>query len=578
MVKKTAVLLIFTLTFNFLFPLISAADELEEVTSKLETIKKEQQKLSSDIDKISKDIGGTQFQINDFAAKLDGTKKEIGKVESALQDRKGKLDKQEEIRNARIRTYYKDTQIVPLSFLFGENGLSTNAEQLAYQQAAMSETKYIIGNLNQEISVFEQNKKDLEEIKKSQEGNLSKLNNLRAQLARQRNQTQSQLGSVETEIKALSARQQQLLAEKIGSFTTSVGDVPLSDDDQHLINPGFSPAFAAFSFGAPHRVGMSQYGAYGRALAGQNFETILKAYYADVAVQPFSLPATVSVAGHGTISLEDQYLKGISEMPRSWHIEALKAQAVAARTFVAKWIKDNGGAPICTTEACQVYDGGRVNGTSANDQRWYQAIAETRGTVITQGGQPITAWYASTAGGILRSSADVWGGATGWAKGMVDTETGSIGSWPTGAYEGAKYGKSPWFYKAWYKARGSAGSTRPHAWLRSEEMADILNCVLLYSADRGTKSHLSQTDKPNGDTWSGATVRDQLSSRGITPISSVTSVGAVNYNPVGYTGSISFNTNLGNKSFNGGDFKEIFSIRAPGEIYLASSLYNVENK
>src|SRR3990167_7340460 len=267
MVRRTALLLILSLSLNFLFPLLSRADELEEVTNKLEAIKKEQTKLSSDIDTLSKDLGATQGQINDFTSRVNSTKGEITKMEEALKDRSQKLSQQEEVRNLRIRNYYKKTQVNPLLSLFGDKGLSANAEEVFYETAALSETKNIIESLNREISGFRQNKDDLEAIKKTQEANLAKLNSLKAQIASKKNQVQGQLQAVENEIKSLSARQQQLLAEKVGSFVTSVGEVPPSDDDQHVVNPGFSPAFAAFSFGAPHRVGMSQYGAYGRALA-----------------------------------------------------------------------------------------------------------------------------------------------------------------------------------------------------------------------------------------------------------------------------------------------------------------------
>jgi len=54
----------------------------------------------------------------------------------------------------------------------------------------------------------------------------------------------------------LTARQQAILTEKSGTFQTSVGDVPLSADPASRpdYNPGFSPAFAAFSFGAPPQI------------------------------------------------------------------------------------------------------------------------------------------------------------------------------------------------------------------------------------------------------------------------------------------------------------------------------------
>lgn len=577
MVKKTAALLLLVLSFSFFSPLLSKADELQDVTDQLKAITLEQQKLSSDIDKLGKDLGVTQSQINDFITRVQKTSGQISQIDQALKDRKGKMDQQVTIRNARLRAFYRKDQINPFLEVLGGTGLASSAEILIYQQAAFSETKHIIESLNQEISGFEKNKAELLVIKKAQEGNLAKLNSLKSQLASQKSSAQSKLTDVQNQIKSLTARQEQLLAEKVGAFTTSVGDVPPSDDDQHLVNPGFSPAFAAFSFGAPHRVGMSQYGAYGRSKAGQSAETILSAYYANTHLEKnYPVPANITVNGYGSISFEDNYLKGIGEMPSSWGnsggMEALKAQAIASRTYALNYT-NNGASSICATESCQVYIGANKGGN------WEQAVVATRGWVLVDNstGQPITAWYASTAGGITRSSADMFGSSRSWAQGNIDTETGTIASWPTGAYEGAKYGRSPWFYKAWYKPRGGSGS-RPHAWLTSEEMADILNCTLLYAQDSGTASHLSQTDKPNPDTWTAAQVKDQLTSRGISPISSVSTVGTPNYNQSGYTSSVTFNTDNGAKTFNGADFKSVFNLRAPGEIYLASSLYNVEGK
>lgn len=577
MAKKTALFLIFALVLNLSFPFLSRADELDEVTLKLEQIKKEQQKLSSDIDKLGQDLNSAQGQINEVASRVESTRGEIGKMELALKDRSAKLAKQEAVRNLRVRNFYKKIQINPLLALVGEKGFAANAEDIFYEQTALAETKHIIETLNREITGFTQNKKELETIKKSQEANLAKLNSLKSALAKQKSTVQSQLTSVENEIKSLSARQQQLLAEKVGSFSTSVGEVPASDDDQHLVSPGFSPAFAAFSFGAPHRVGMSQYGAYGRSKAGQGVEAILGAYYANTHVEKnYAGPATLNVTGYGSIPFEDDYLKGIGEMPSSWGdsggLEALKAQAIASRSYALS-VTNNGAGSICPTEACQVYLGHKKGGN------WEAAVNATRNWVLVDNttGQPITAWYASTAGGITRSSADSFGSARSYAQGNIDTETGTIASWPGGAYEGTKYGRSPWFYKAWYKPRGATGS-RPHAWLTSEETADILNCALLYSLDQGTATHLSQLDKPNPDTWTAAQVRDQLTTRGVTPIDSVASVGNPEYSLVGYTSLVSFNTDKGAKTINGADFKAVFNLRAPGEIYLASSLYNVESK
>ena len=87
-------------------------------------------------------------------------------------------------------------------------------------------------------------------------------------------------------------------------------------------------------------------------------------------------------------------------------LEALKAQAVAARTYILRNLgqyKDE-GYDICATDLCQVYFGAGTEVPLAN-----QAVADTRGVIATYGGQPINALYSSTCGGRTESSENIFG-------------------------------------------------------------------------------------------------------------------------------------------------------------------------
>ena len=111
--------------------------------------------------------------------------------------------------------------------------------------------------------------------------------------------------------------------------------------------------FAVFSFGAhTHRKGMSQYGARGRAQDGQSYRQILSKYYGKDPVGK-DTGGDINVTGQGSMNFEDRYLMGIAEMPSTWNMEALKAQAVAARTYAYRYKTQ--GLSICTNEACQVF-------------------------------------------------------------------------------------------------------------------------------------------------------------------------------------------------------------------------------
>lgn len=109
------------------------------------------------------------------------------------------------------------------------------------------------------------------------------------------------------------------------------------------------------------------------------------------------------------LSLED-YVKGVlpSEMSPGWHEEALKAQAVAARTF-AMYNRSNGGHKasgydLCSSSHCQVY-----SGMAAETEATSSAVDATRGQVMYYEHQVIYAAFHSSSGGATENSEEVWG-------------------------------------------------------------------------------------------------------------------------------------------------------------------------
>ena len=112
----------------------------------------------------------------------------------------------------------------------------------------------------------------------------------------------------------------------------------------------------------------------------------------------------------------ESYLLGIREVPFAWPDEALKAQAVAARTYLAFTLAGGRtatgsryGYDICATTACQVY-AGRFGLDTFDGQRWSQAVASTVGEILLFDGRPAQALYSSTAGARTRESEDIFPG------------------------------------------------------------------------------------------------------------------------------------------------------------------------
>ncbi len=108
------------------------------------------------------------------------------------------------------------------------------------------------------------------------------------------------------------------------------------------------------------------------------------------------------------VNVED-YLKGVVPAELSPEIypqeEALKAQAIAARTYAVKRAGQfaSEGYDICATAACQVYRGQAIEHELSN-----AAVSTTAGEILTFGGEPVDALYTSTCGGRTESSENVF--------------------------------------------------------------------------------------------------------------------------------------------------------------------------
>ena len=121
----------------------------------------------------------------------------------------------------------------------------------------------------------------------------------------------------------------------------------------------------------------------------------------------------------------DEYLYGVvsAEMPASFEREALKAQAVVARTYTIYKIVNNDGkhknADICDDSSCcqaWISKNDRLSKWDDNEknENWNKivdAVNSTQGKIITYNGKPINAFFHSNSGGETEAPIDVWGGS-----------------------------------------------------------------------------------------------------------------------------------------------------------------------
>lgn len=532
----------------FLPALLIQADELDDITQELATLNTQLKDKEANSQKLAQQLEGIKSQVA-------FVEREIPKKEAEIKKGEKTLAYQTKLLNERAKSYYKNINknAISLFDLFVADNLSESLQNFFYQKTLVDEDRNAIIKIVLYIKNIEDRKKDLENEK-------TQLARIKDEIDRQSKLLAGEISSTRQKIADLSARQQSLVASRLASLNIprSAGTSARGCSDDRGVDPGFSPRFAFFTYGAPHRNGLNQYGAWGRAKSGQNEEQILQEYYPSMSLKKdYDQNAQINVDGHGSYTIED-YVKRIYEMPDSWTDNgsaALKAQAVAARTYALNSQQRNGH--ICTTEACQVFKPDPKGGN------WEQAVNATAGWVMMDGGGPGFTQYASTHGGYIQN------------LGKFDGSGGNPGNFSD--LNSRAYDKeSPWFYCDW----GSRGQYNNTAWLKSDEVADIANVILLARADSGTGEHLYQTDKPHpygGEVWDESRVRSELQKRGVSPFTSVSS-GSVGADfGGGRTSNISISGSR-SESFSGDEWKNWFNLRAPANIQIVGPLFNIERQ
>jgi predicted nucleic acid-binding Zn-ribbon protein len=530
------------------------AELIEDTQEKLNELRDDLSKLNQSIDSLSSEISVNDNEVTRLRNEITGIRNNLDVVKESLRLKNEELSSKVSLRNSAIRTFSKRnepdllTRVLTSSM---DNKINT------YDEAANKELLRLISLINADIDSYEREKAELETylvaLKDSETRLESVLANLEVQKASvegARSEVEEEANETEEFLGKLEKLQREIIAAKSGSGSSSIGDY--SAVKWSVPDPDFSPAFAAFSYGAyTHYKGMSQYGAKGRAEDGQDYKDIIEFYYDEDVKKDDDIPSKIRVDGYGEMDFQ-KYLYGLAEMPSDWPKDALKAQAIAARTYAYRFVK--AGKSICTTQSCQVF----LKSKSDNPpSRWKDAVDDTEAMIISGGAHGM---YSSTTGGYIED--------VGW-----DTD----GDWPGDAYE--KKANSPWFYWAWYSKNyrfDSSTCGKDSPWLDSEEMADIINSWIVWKdgSDKH-KAHISPitTDCWGGDPYSMDKMRDKADdiSEGYKEVKSVdTDIGSN-----GQTKTVIFKTDKGTVEIPGDDFKEVFNLRAPGYISIRSRLYEV---
>lgn len=569
--------IVFFIAGNQLYK-IAYSDELDDLNKQISDLQSALTQSQNATKPLQSELDGLKTQLQNIDNQVAFIENDIAKRKVEIDKGYQDLSKNQKLFNDAVRSsYINNYAFTPLIIFLSGDDAGDVTKLLTYHERYTKKDKETITNIALQIVDLENKKKELEDQQ-------NKLAAAKVTLDKQRGEVQKVVdgaiayqNQLSGQIAALSARQQEILSQRLGALNiplyASAGGACSSDIGK---DPGFGGSkFGFFTYGVPNRVGLNQYGAFGRAKAGQSYETILQAYYNYDSLD--SKSATINVEGYGSYSLDD-YVKRIYEVPDSWGdqggMEALKAQAIAARSYALAYT-NNGAGSICTTQSCQVFKPDPKGGN------WEKAVNDTAGKVMIKGGNPVKAWFSSTHGGYIHSSGDIGWSGTDWTKNGQDA-SGNISSFSD--LSNNAYDKdSPWFYCDW----GSRSQYNGTAWLKPDEVADIANVILLAQKDSSTVKHLYQPDKPNPegtDTWDASRVRQELGSSAYSSVDNV----SVNADfSSGKTTSVTVSGNGKNNTFSADAFVTYFDLRAPATIYipqlgkngdgtLKSPLFNVE--
>lgn len=182
--------------------------------------------------------------------------------------------------------------------------------------------------------------------------------------------------------------------------------------------------------GNGHGVGMSQNGALGYAQHGWSDTAILAHYYTGTTLGQAPANSVVKVLeGAKVVKVPlERYVRGVvsAEMPSSWPLAALEAQAIASRSYALT--DDAGGSKfdVYADTRSQMYLGVAAETAATN-----AAVAATAGQIVMYAGKPAITYYFASSGGMTEDNENSFLGSTPepWLRAVPDAYETKSSSW-----------------------------------------------------------------------------------------------------------------------------------------------------
>lgn len=473
-------------------PMVVFAKSSQEISNEIEDQKKSLEQSKKELENAKVSLNSSSAALENVSAGLPALEAQIAKIEAELnyneqelvvlnENKKLKelekiereLEREESLKSTYMEWRLKDSdiyQLVDTTYDFKKSktyselvmnsqqakilGLTTDLEELATDISDFESAKIDLQKVNEELATAKRKLEDeIAAYRNAIAYNNSRVNSLNQNI----NQIQQNLTQLSAEQKSALERELQLL-----NSTNPLGG---SVSGCNITNNAAVQSFTFCGLGRDlyqgHGVGLSQWGAHGMGNIGFTANDIVSFYYQNTAVAGGYEGRVINVQGYGAKNVED-YVAGQGEVPAKacgnqdqvasnpskyvvdnpstnwdcWPEEAIKAQIIAFRTYALFYTRN--GATICTTAACQVYNG-------TQNTRW--AADETRGLVVTQGGNVIEAVYSAdnNQGFGTANNDTIWqnyvgnGSLYSYLRSVNDNQWATKTSWTTWGYKTLSY-------------------------------------------------------------------------------------------------------------------------------------------
>ena len=249
-------------------------NELEQSNSRQYSYEQEGLTLAEKITTLSSDLESVSAQIEEN----ENTLEELG---NAVVEKSHMVEERVVKRDAVSRALYKMTRMNIVEIMLSADGISDMLQQFGFRKFGI---EHLVGEVRDSQDELLAASGEFNQLSDEIVALESDLESLKADVTMLENQkiAYEQMAAAEAarrkqltgEIANITAEQRVLIAAKMAATeeATSVGEY----ENVQIEIPAapFSPAYAVASVGYPHRLGMSQYGAYGRAKAGQTYKQI----------------------------------------------------------------------------------------------------------------------------------------------------------------------------------------------------------------------------------------------------------------------------------------------------------------